>query len=84
MPMFMVMSVLERFWPSNEDIREVVDQVISAEMYRARYANVFEGTKEWQAISTSGGMTYNWNDGSTYVQNPPYFEGSRERCRTPQ
>jgi aconitate hydratase len=44
-------------------------------MYRARYANVFEGTKEWQAISTSGGLTYNWNDGSTYVQNPPYFEG---------
>ncbi|MDC1383266.1 aconitate hydratase AcnA [Candidatus Puniceispirillum sp.] len=66
---------LKDLWPSNDEIREVVDRVVSAEMYRARYANVFEGTKEWQAISTSGGLTYNWNDGSTYVQNPPYFEG---------
>jgi aconitate hydratase len=66
---------LKDLWPSNEDIRKVVDQVISAEMFRSRYANVFEGTKEWQAINTSGGLTYDWNDGSTYVQNPPYFEG---------
>ncbi len=66
---------LKDLWPSNEDIRKVVDRVVSAEMYRARYANVFKGTKEWQAISTSGGLTYNWDDGSTYVQNPPYFEG---------
>jgi aconitate hydratase len=49
--------------------------VISAEMFRSRYADVFKGTEEWQAISTSGGLTYDWNDGSTYVQNPPYFEG---------
>ena len=66
---------LKDLWPSNDDIRKVVDQVISAEMFRSRYANVFEGTKEWQAINTSGGLTYDWNDGSTYVQNPPYFEG---------
>ena len=62
-------------WPSNDAIREVVDDVISADMFRSRYADVFNGTAEWQAIQTSGGMTYNWNDGSTYVQNPPYFEG---------
>ena len=66
---------LKDLWPSNDDIRKVVDQVVSADMYRARYANVFEGTKEWQAISSTGGLTYNWNDESTYVQNPPYFEG---------
>ena len=66
---------LADLWPSNDEIRAVVDQVISAEMYRSRYANVFDGTAEWQAITTSGGLTYNWNDGSTYVQNPPYFEG---------
>ncbi len=74
---------LRDLWPSNADIREVVDQSVSAEMYRARYANVFAGTKEWQAIRTSGGLTYNWNDGSTYVQNPPYFEGiTREAPET--
>ena len=66
---------LRELWPSNDDIRKVVDQVISAEMYRTRYANVFKGTKEWQAISTSEGLTYSWDDSSTYVQNPPYFEG---------
>ena len=52
-------------------------------MFRSRYANVFEGTKEWQAINTSGGLTYDWNDGSTYVRNPPYFEGmTREIPKT--
>ena len=66
---------LRDLWPSNDDIRKVVDQVISADMFRSRYADVFTGTKEWQAIQTSGGLTYSWNDGSTYVQNPPYFEG---------
>ena len=66
---------LRDLWPSNEAIRAVVDDVISADMFRSRYADVFDGTAEWQAIQTSGGMTYDWNDGSTYVQNPPYFEG---------
>jgi len=66
---------LRDLWPSNDQIRAVVDSVISADMYRARYADVFKGTKEWQAISTSTGLTYDWDEGSTYVQNPPYFEG---------
>ena len=66
---------LKDLWPSNEAIRKVVDEVVSAEMYRSRYADVFKGTKEWQAISTSTGLTYDWDDGSTYVCNPPYFEG---------
>ena len=66
---------LADLWPSNEDIRAVVDEVISAEMFRSRYADVFKGTPEWQAITTGTGMTYGWNSGSTYVQNPPYFEG---------
>ena len=66
---------LKDIWPSNEQIRDVVDSVISADMYRLRYADVFKGTKEWQAISTSGGLTYEWDEGSTYVRNPPYFAG---------
>ena len=66
---------LKDIWPSNEQIRDVVDSVISADMYRSRYANVFKGTKEWQAINTSGGLTYEWDEGSTYVRSPPYFDG---------
>ena len=42
-------------------------------MFKARYANVSEGPKEWQDIKTSEGMTYEWDATSTYVQNPPYF-----------
>ncbi len=66
---------LNDLWPSNEAIRDVVGSVVSADMFRARYADVFKGTREWQAISTSTGLTYDWDEGSTYVRNPPYFEG---------
>ncbi len=66
---------LKDIWPTNHEIAEVVHQSVSREMFQSRYANVFEGTKEWQAVQTTGSLTYNWNDGSTYVQNPPYFQG---------
>jgi aconitate hydratase len=48
--------------------------VLTPEMFRARYANVFEGDANWKSIKTAGGLTYDWPPGSTYVQNPPYFE----------
>ena len=64
---------LRDLWPSNEEIRQVVDQVVSAEMYRTRYANVFEGTKEWQAINTRG---LTWLEQRINLRtDPPYFEG---------
>ena len=66
---------LRDIWPSNEAVRAVLDEVVSREMFRHRYADVFAGPAEWQAIAGSGGLTYDWDDGSTYVQNPPYFEG---------
>ncbi len=65
---------LKDVWPTNQEIWEVIDRVLTPEMFRNRYANVFEGGKEWQEIPTSAGRTYGWQDGSTYVQNPPYFE----------
>ena len=66
---------LRDIWPSNEAVRAVLDAVISREMFQHRYADVFAGPAEWQAIAGAGGLTYDWDDGSTYVQNPPYFEG---------
>ena len=66
---------LRDLWPSNEAVRKVVESVISAEMYRTRYANVFDGTREWQEIDASSSLTYTWDEGSTYVRSPPYFEG---------
>ena len=46
-------------------------------MFQERYGDVFKGDEKWQGIKISGGMTYGWSDGSTYVQNPPYFEGMK-------
>ena len=66
---------LKDIWPTNKEISELLEADLSREMFQNRYANVFEGSAEWQAVQTTGSLTYNWNDGSTYVQNPPYFKG---------
>lgn len=66
---------LKDIWPTSEEISSVVRKVITREMFATRYANVFKGDEEWQKIKVTGGETYNWNSGSTYVRNPPYFEG---------
>ena len=62
-------------WPSTQEIAETVEACISPEMFTFRYGNVFEGTEEWRAIGADkAGQTYDWQDSSTYVQNPPFFE----------
>jgi aconitate hydratase len=66
---------LKDIWPTNEQIAEVQASVVQPEMYEARYGDVFKGDKNWQAIKVDGGQTYGWEIGSTYVKNPPYFEG---------
>jgi aconitate hydratase len=66
---------LRDIWPTNEQIAELQREVVKADMFTERYANVFKGDKNWQAIKVAGGQTYAWEMGSTYVQNPPYFEG---------
>lgn len=66
---------LRDLWPSNKEVRAVLDAVVDQSMFAARYGDVFTGTKDWQEIGGAGGLTYDWDDGSSYVQNPPYFEG---------
>ncbi|HWU18788.1 MAG TPA: aconitate hydratase AcnA, partial [Devosia sp.] len=66
---------LKDIWPSNHEIAEIVRKHVTAEMFRARYSDVFKGDTNWQGIAVDGGETYKWNSASTYVQNPPYFEG---------
>ena len=66
---------LADIWPSNAEIRAVIDSVLTPEMYRTRYANVFEGDEGWRAMGTAAGRTYDWKDDSTYVRNPPFFAG---------
>jgi aconitate hydratase len=67
--------MLKDIWPTNHEIADMISSVIDSEMYRTRYANVFEGDRKWRAITIEGSDTYTWSSGSTYVQNPPYFEG---------
>ena len=66
---------LKDIWPSNQEIREAMEKSLTAEMFKRRYANVFEGPEQWQAIDTPESLTYSWDDRSTYVKNPPYFQG---------
>jgi aconitate hydratase len=66
---------LRDIWPSNQEIHDAMTASISREMFETRYASVYQGDEHWQAIQVEGSETYNWRAGSTYVANPPYFEG---------
>ncbi|WP_140984156.1 aconitate hydratase AcnA [Asticcacaulis tiandongensis] len=66
---------LKDIWPSNAEIAEIQRTSVTNDKFKARYADVFKGDKQWQAIKVSGGQTYDWDASSTYVANPPYFEG---------
>jgi len=66
---------LKDIWPSNEEIRGLIDQHVHSDMFRRRYADVYRGDERWQAINVTGGATYGWHAESTYIQNPPYFTG---------
>ncbi|MFC4169798.1 aconitate hydratase AcnA [Teichococcus aestuarii] len=67
---------LKDIWPTQKEVNDTVAAVVTREMFQARYSDVFKGPEQWQAIRVDAGSdTYKWNGGSTYVQNPPYFEG---------
>ncbi|ASG65538.1 aconitate hydratase 1 [Idiomarina piscisalsi] len=65
---------LKDIWPSSAEISEAV-KTVDNQMFGKEYAEVFAGDEEWQNISVAEGKTYNWQDESTYVKNPPFFEG---------
>lgn len=64
---------LKDIWPSNEDVAAEVAKVTGA-MFRKEYDEVFKGDEHWQAIKVDSGMTYQWDNRSTYIQHPPFFE----------
>jgi aconitate hydratase len=67
---------LKDIWPSNQEIADAVRDCLTPEMFQERYADVFKGPEQWQKIGgTATGKTYDWQDSSTYVQNPPFFPG---------
>jgi aconitate hydratase len=66
---------LKDIWPTNEEVRSLIDAHVHSHMFRSRYADVYTGDERWQAIEITGGDTYSWPPASTYIQNPPYFTG---------
>jgi aconitate hydratase len=66
---------LKDVWPTTAEIAAIQKKAVTSAMFAKRYADVFKGDAHWQAISVAGGQTYAWDDSSTYVANPPYFEG---------
>ncbi|GAB4197475.1 MAG: aconitate hydratase AcnA [Wenzhouxiangellaceae bacterium] len=66
---------LKDIWPSAHDVHEFVQNNIDADMFRGSYGSVFDGDERWNSISIPEGKNYAWSDDSTYIQNPPYFEG---------
>ncbi|SDA68220.1 aconitate hydratase AcnA [Sinorhizobium sp. NFACC03] len=66
---------LKDIWPTSKEIQEFIFKYVTRELYATKYADVFKGDENWQAVQVPPGQTYAWDDGSTYVQNPPYFVG---------
>jgi len=65
---------LKDIWPTSEEVTALQRKHVTSKMFANRYGDVFKGDKNWQGIKVAGGQTYAWDMGSTYVQNPPYFQ----------
>ena len=66
---------LKDIWPTNKEIADLVDAVVTREAFLKKYADVFKGDERWQAVETTDSETYDWPPTSTYIANPPYFQG---------
>jgi aconitate hydratase len=66
---------LKDIWPTQKEVNDTVASCVTAEMFRSSYSDVFKGDANWQGLKVPSGDTYAWDVKSTYVQNPPYFDG---------
>ncbi|MEM0990334.1 MAG: aconitate hydratase AcnA [Pseudomonadota bacterium] len=66
---------LKDIWPDTKEIAELVERTVTREAFTSKYANVFDGDEAWKSIDAGASLTYEWPSTSTYVQNPPYFQG---------
>ncbi len=65
---------LSDLWPSAHEVSQAIADSLTSDMFRARYGAVFDGDEYWQQVPVAGGETFAWQDDSTYVKNPPYFD----------
>jgi aconitate hydratase len=66
---------LRDIWPTSQEVAELVEQTVTRSAFLEKYADVFKGDEKWQGVETTDAKTYDWPAASTYVQNPPYFQG---------
>ena len=66
---------MKDIWPSSQEVAELVEQTVTRAAFMEKYAEVFTGDEKWQGVETTDALTYDWPATSTYVQNPPYFQG---------
>jgi len=66
---------LKDIWPAPEDVQQIIDDVITPDMFRSRYGHINDGTAEWQAMETTTGVEFQWPTDSEYIKHPPLFEG---------
>tara|TARA_E500000178_G_scaffold41203_1_gene36941 strand:- start:717 stop:2285 length:1569 start_codon:yes stop_codon:yes gene_type:complete len=69
---------LKDIWPSNKEIEDTLSNSLNAEMFIKRYSNVSKGTSQWQNIKTKESSIYEWDDNSTYVKKPPFFDNLKD------
>jgi aconitate hydratase len=75
---------LKDIWPSTKEIHDLIAKHVTSKQFKASYASVFDGDTNWQSVATPKGENFTWSDDSTYVKNPPYFDGMSLKTGTPQ
>ncbi|WP_173934098.1 aconitate hydratase AcnA [Chelativorans sp. Marseille-P2723] len=70
---------LRDIWPTSAEVQDFIAKHVTRELFASKYADVFKGDEYWRALEAPAGQTYSWDRDSTYVQNPPYFEGMERK-----
>jgi aconitate hydratase len=73
---------LKDIWPTTQEVAELVEETVTREAFQSKYADVFKGDEKWQGVQVPDQETYDWPSNSTYVQNPPYFQGMSQEPGT--
>src|SRR5699024_8358922 len=75
---------LKDIWPTMDEIKKTVNSVVNPDIFRSEYDNLFESNERWNKIETTDEPLYEWDENSTYIQNPPFFEGLSKEADTIQ
>ncbi len=69
---------LKDLWPTNQEIKELLNSCLTPEMFKQRYEEIYQGDENWKSIKSKNNMTYDWSSSSTYIKHPPFFEENKK------